>query len=279
MSHADRLALFSQHQYLPAFFWRKMHGHLPGAAVMGFDEFTQTASLALWEACLNYDPSRGCKPMTYLYRYVWGTMMTACKQHATGGVITVKSGSRIPADQPGTRRTIPLSILLAAREGEHGCKDGDLRELAAPEPRESDVDEERVAAALTALHPRVREILHCRFWLHLSLQATGDRLGISKERVRQLETRGLARVRRYFNGGVQADKLDWRTCQQCGEGFFPKRSAQVFCKTRCQRRAAMARRVSCRKCGRRVTCKQIAGGKCDRCRPLAYAALAVAERA
>jgi RNA polymerase sigma-32 factor len=77
---------------------------------------------------------------------------------------------------------------------EDGADDPE-QSLASAETRTR--DERRIHAALAGLPPREAEIIHSR---HLAdhretLQEVGDRLGISRERVRQLEVRALRRMR------------------------------------------------------------------------------------
>ena len=63
-----------------------------------------------------------------------------------------------------------------------------------------------VNAALASLDPREREILTLRFGLQdgqaRTLEELAAQLGISRERVRQIETRALARLRRADSGGA-----------------------------------------------------------------------------
>jgi len=58
---------------------------------------------------------------------------------------------------------------------------------------------ERLERAVATLGEREREILELRFGLHgtdpITLQEIGDRMGLSRERVRQLEARALGRLR------------------------------------------------------------------------------------
>jgi RNA polymerase primary sigma factor len=89
-----------------------------------------------------------------------------------------------------------------------GTEDLTLEDLfadqEAPDPVE-DVDRSQLGSllsgAIEALDPREREIVESRFGLHgksaLTLQQIGDRMDLSRERVRQLETRALTRLREH----------------------------------------------------------------------------------
>lgn len=56
-------------------------------------------------------------------------------------------------------------------------------------------DLERIFAAMGALPQREAEILHCRYMEGQSLQEIGDRMSLSRERIRQLEKRAIEQVR------------------------------------------------------------------------------------
>jgi prepilin signal peptidase PulO-like enzyme (type II secretory pathway) len=58
----------------------------------------------------------------------------------------------------------------------------------------SEVSNIRIAEALAHLPDREREILALRFGEPMTLEAIGESLGLTRERVRQLESQGLARI-------------------------------------------------------------------------------------
>lgn len=67
------------------------------------------------------------------------------------------------------------------------------------------LDQERVEQFLRRLSEREEEILRIRYGFQdgmaHTLQQTGDRFGITRERVRQIEKRALAKLRRWLEGG------------------------------------------------------------------------------
>ena len=82
--------------------------------------------------------------------------------------------------------------------------DGPSQEDLYADGQEEDSRKALLNEALTKLDPRERAILKAR---HMSsrpttLGALGKRFGISRERVRQLELRAVAKLRSYCNGGV-----------------------------------------------------------------------------
>jgi RNA polymerase sigma-32 factor len=82
--------------------------------------------------------------------------------------------------------------------------DGPSQEELYADGQEEDSRKAMLQEALKQLDPRERAILKAR---HMSarpitLGALGKRFGISRERVRQLELRAVAKLRQYCNGGV-----------------------------------------------------------------------------
>ncbi len=67
------------------------------------------------------------------------------------------------------------------------------------------IDQERLERFLRRLSEREEEILRIRYGFQdgvaHTLQQTGDRFGITRERVRQIEQRALAKLRRWLEGG------------------------------------------------------------------------------
>jgi RNA polymerase primary sigma factor len=95
----------------------------------------------------------------------------------------------------------PVSLETPVGDGESLY--GDLIEdVNAPAPHEQTADQARgreLAGALEQLNPRMRRVLSLRFGLDgeppHTLEEVGTQLGITRERVRQLETRALRELR------------------------------------------------------------------------------------
>ena len=70
------------------------------------------------------------------------------------------------------------------------------------------IEAEELHALLAGLSDREREVLRARYGLdadgdELSLRAVGDRLGLSGERVRQIESRALSKLGAAAGGAPQ----------------------------------------------------------------------------
>lgn len=68
----------------------------------------------------------------------------------------------------------------------------------------------------------------------MTLEEIGAEMGITRERVRQIETSALAKLRENTGGDVSwIGKLTIATpdCRRCGEPFVRRTGRQVFCAT------------------------------------------------
>jgi RNA polymerase sigma factor (sigma-70 family) len=52
-----------------------------------------------------------------------------------------------------------------------------------------------VKAAMKDLEPMEKEVLNYRFWHNLTLEQTGEKLGLSKQRIRQIEAQALRKLK------------------------------------------------------------------------------------
>jgi RNA polymerase sigma factor (sigma-70 family) len=196
---------------------------------------------AAWEgvarAATDYDPGREASFATYAHWWIRGKV-----SHLVTGARVQKRfahGRPRSGDAPvrGDRKETPLWDVLGvsdpARPQDDPAEFDRLAELRR-----------QVADALRFLGPRHRRIIELRFGLgggpcH-TLEEVGDILGVTRERVRQLEARALARiaaplqvkcfdhmkfgrgdqVRESLNGSPAAEAANANgSCGQCGKPF------------------------------------------------------------
>jgi len=96
---------------------------------------------------------------------------------------------------------IPVSLETPVGDGEslYGDLIEDVNSLAPHEQSAQEARGRELAGALDKLNPRMRRVLSLRFGLDgespQTLEEVGSQLGITRERVRQLETRALRELR------------------------------------------------------------------------------------
>jgi RNA polymerase primary sigma factor len=68
---------------------------------------------------------------------------------------------------------------------------------------------QHLAAVLDELNPRERTVIELRFGLHgaqpQTLEQVGSGLGLTRERIRQIEARAMSKLRHPANAGILAD--------------------------------------------------------------------------
>jgi RNA polymerase primary sigma factor len=171
---------------------------------VSFLDLIHEGNLGLIEAAKRFDPSRNVKFITYAVWWVREAMM-----HALSDSTRAFS---FPPKLFATLRSGPEDVSLNEPVGGRSAgaaNDAPGRELADLLPQDqtavddemihqSDLDE--LTSALSDLDGKEREIVRLRFGLEddqeHTLQEIGDRLHLSRERVRQIESRAKEKLRR-----------------------------------------------------------------------------------
>ena len=138
------------------------------------DDLLQNAYFGLLRAAQSYDASKGYKFTTYLYWYILST----ARMRDT-------SRDALSLDEPLKEdSTTPLYAVIA---------DADI------EPTEDAIEREdtavQVRRAVDRLEQRYRDIIHTRYFEGVPLTRAAKNCGLSPERVRQLESKALRKLR------------------------------------------------------------------------------------
>lgn len=175
------------------------------------EDLVQEANLALIRACKHFDPAMGIKFVSYSGRSIDRQLRRALEDQVP--IIRVPSTTLMyhrrvgPAAKSTTQRECVAVADIVARARR---KDLDLADqVGLDEGPEADlIRAEELAALATTLSrlpPRSREVLARRYGLggrpRETLHAIGRDLGITKESVRRIQDRALARIRKALQGG------------------------------------------------------------------------------
>jgi RNA polymerase sigma factor (sigma-70 family) len=196
---AERDQLVLKFKHLPARVAARMRRH-PAVVRMGFEDAVQAGFLGLLRAAELWDDSRGVLFLTYAYQSV---KMSILKAALGNSLIAIPLWVFLRADgkrhQEAVRRALRWLSLF---EGE------DKFRCWEPAERYECIDRcdyLTAADALEGLPPLERDVIRRCVMDGQTLSSVGRHLGVSKEWVRQLRERGLARLRRRL--GVPEEEL------------------------------------------------------------------------
>ncbi len=151
------------------------------------EDFAQEGRLAAWRCARRYDPDRGVSFLTYARPCIDGRMETYAGN--TSRLV------RVPLHRANTEQHEYFSLDAAARQLEE--YEGILVDPGCPFEAAAD-HEMRVLlkTEIRRLEPREQEILRRRFINEETLSAIAADVGVTRERVRQIESEVLKTLRR-----------------------------------------------------------------------------------
>ena len=175
---------------------------------VSFLDLIHEGNLGLIEAAHRFDPSHNVKFITYAVWWVRESMMHVLADQTRAFSFPPKlffTLHRVPGGGADVSLSEPVGI--GAGNGGHGGSStelGDLLEQDGVTPIEDEMihqaDLAELEAALRDLDGKEREVVRLRFGLDgddpRTLQEIGDRLHLSRERVRQIESRAKEKLRR-----------------------------------------------------------------------------------
>ena len=163
---------------------------------VSFLDLIHEGNLGLIEAAKRFDPNRNVKFITYAVWWIRESMMHALSDQTRAFSFPPKLFAVLGTGADDVSLNDPVTA-----DGSRQVADTLAQDQAPIEDEmihRSDLDE--LASALSELDGKEREIVRLRFGLEddepRTLQEIGDRLHLSRERVRQIESRAKDKLRR-----------------------------------------------------------------------------------
>jgi RNA polymerase sigma factor (sigma-70 family) len=181
---------------------------------VGLDDLIAEGNLGLIEAARRFDPSRGVRFVSYATWWIRKYMLRAVDRQAHQ-TSSPRPDTTSEPEEAGAGEAAPRSRrqrILSFDEFMQNSGDRQFIEFFASEEAADPEDrilENQLANALLSILPllpvKEREILAAHYGLDggpvKTLQAIGAGMGLTRERVRQLELRALDRARRLLQAG------------------------------------------------------------------------------
>jgi len=177
---------------------------------LSYEEALQAGRQGLWRAILGYDPGRGTTFAAYAYpaimRYVWAA---------------------VKAEKRRKKREIAPGILVVY------CY---RAEPGAGWQKEQQEIGDCIRALVKRLPKRLGEVIQAYYGLEgeerKTLQAIGDEMGVSKERVRQLRNEGLVWLRQPAHSQelrsmlVRHNQREYELADELAQAFLRRRGGR-----------------------------------------------------
>ena len=168
---------------------------------VSFLDLIHEGNLGMMEAARRFDPTRNVKFITYAVWWIREAMMHVLSEQTRAFSFPPKLFALL------YNGGVDVSLSDPVVTGKHDGPSLDLADVLAQDAvpaiedemiHQADLDE--LAAALLDLDRKEREVVCLRFGLHddqpRTLQEIGDRLNLSRERIRQIESRAKEKLRR-----------------------------------------------------------------------------------
>lgn len=135
------------------------------------EDATQEGLLALWQAALRFDPSKGVKFGTYAVTLIWGYVGNWLRDERE------ESGRVTPVGRPD---------WLSGKASHEGFDDVDFLDYLGNLTR--------------GLHPQQKKVLYLRFGMGMGQREVGNKLGVTHQRINQIEREAVQRLRASCRG-------------------------------------------------------------------------------
>lgn len=188
------------------------------------EDLISEGNIGLMHAAVRYNPDRGLRFITYAVWWVRKAILSAVERHSSTVRIPAyqtRKRARIKRERGERAAALPLFRSLSLHEpvspGQTASLLDELIDRSMPDPEAETVRREGLRLLGTfwgCLNTRQRQVLMLRYGLDgqapLTLKQVGSRMGLSRERVRQIQSEATAKLRA-------------RLCQAPFQGIFPAR--------------------------------------------------------
>lgn len=163
------------------------------------EDLEQQAVLGLIKSVESFDPDRGVRFSTFARWWVRCFLDAYIIRNARLVRPSLRSKGR--GNRVAGITVVPLDKLVG-REGDRSTladiipDDRPLPDEVAARAIDGEVSVGDIGVALASLDGRSRVVIEARFFEGAKLHVIGERLGVTKERVRQIEAAALKRLRR-----------------------------------------------------------------------------------
>ncbi len=171
-----------------------------GCASLEEADLVQAGAIGLMRALESFDPERGFSLGTYATHWIRHHIQREVMNHGRSIRVPVHTQEKLRmARKPLPCTTISLDAPSGPDNSPKTLHDtiGDAEADPTDQLRERE-RQKAVAIALTQLPERTRRIIRDRFWGERTLAQVGDALGVTRERVRQLEAGALTKLRKHM---------------------------------------------------------------------------------
>jgi RNA polymerase sigma factor (sigma-70 family) len=193
LSSEDRAAIVKQFTPMVNMLANRQVNHGAGRALGDSEDCYQVGAMGLLNAIEKFNPTRGIKFITYAYKGVSRHIWSAC--YRQGGIIRVPYGvGRLAkSDHPD----IPLVFAARVASDVRSFVDNEEEQIRDKDRDEPEANEanKRLHAAIATLTPREQIILERMFFGGYTLKRTGEELGVTKERIRQIRQAALKQLK------------------------------------------------------------------------------------
>lgn len=172
------------------------------------DDFKAEAVLGLWEAARRFQPSKGFQFSTYATYWV-----KQCMQRYKQKAIGAPSHWLTPDASAGDKDLLSKVLRKASLSAPigRGDKTGILADTVAAKVEDKPCFPEDFWDRVNKwLQPRLQQVIELRYREGMILEEVGEVMGITRERVRQLEAKALAMIDRRVDFGDCLDQFQFR---------------------------------------------------------------------